>query len=85
MVGCATSKDEDVRRLDVTMDDPLCVGRVERIGELDAPIEDLLDLDRLSGDTLAQCLAVQEFHRQERLAVVLVDVVDSADAGVIQG
>ena len=31
--------DEDVRRLDVAMDDPLRVGSVQRIGNLDGQVE----------------------------------------------
>ena len=43
---------EDVRGLDVPMDDALRVRRIQRIGDLDAQIEHHLDLHRLASDPM---------------------------------
>ena len=41
-------RDEDVRGLDVPMDDALRMCRVESVGDLDAQIEHRFDLQRLA-------------------------------------
>jgi hypothetical protein len=40
--------------------------------------------DRLHSEQIAQGLAFEQFHDDERVAVVLVDVVDGADVRMIQ-
>jgi len=75
---------EDVRGLDVAVDNPLCVGRIERVGELDPQVQKLLRLDGPAGDPTLQRPALQKLHGDEGLAFVLVDVVDGADVGVVQ-
>jgi hypothetical protein len=47
------------------MDDPLRVGRIQSVGNLDSQL--------------------QQLHSNEMLAFMLVDVVDGADVGMIQG
>ena len=44
-----------------------------------------LQFQRASGDLVLEGHAVQELHDQEGAAVVLADVVDGADVGMIQG
>jgi hypothetical protein len=61
------------------------VSYVERVGNLDAEIEKFLERERLAVDMLAQCLAVDEFHGDEWLMILLTNVVDGADAGVVEG
>ena len=76
--------DEDVGRLDVAMDDPGLVGSVERIGHLDAQLEDLLQHQRLTRDPILERLPLEILHDQKGLAVLLTDVVDGADMRVVQ-
>ncbi len=45
-LGLAALRDEDVGRLDVAMYDPAGVCRVERVGDLDGDIEQLVDFER---------------------------------------
>ena len=75
----------DVGRLDVPVHDAFGVGGIQRIGDLYAQLQHLLDGQRLSGDVLPQGLALHQFHDQELLALVFVNVMDGADVGVIQG
>ena len=76
--------EEDIRGLDVAMHDALRVRGVERVGDLDADVDNLLDLERAGRDAIVQCLALHPFHDDERLAIVLADVVDGADVGMVQ-
>ena len=77
--------DEDVRRLDVAMDEAAAVGGVERIGDLRC------DRDRTSRIQRAfateQCLQVRpddEAHRDEQAPVCLTRLVDRNHVGVVE-
>src|SRR5947209_20273124 len=67
------------------MDDSLRVCSLESIGDLDAQIEHRLDLHRLAGDPVPECLPLQQFHGDEGSPIGLVDFVNGADVGVVQG
>src|SRR4051812_24266199 len=75
---------EDIRRLDVAMDDAAAVGGVEGIGDLDAVLRQGRVLDRLPADLLVERLAFEQFHGDELLAVVVADFIDGADVAVVQ-
>ena len=77
--------DEDVRRLHVAVHDPLAVGGVESVGDVQAEVQKLLGLKPPGEDAVLQCLPLQAFHDDEGLPLVLADVVDGADVGMIQG
>src|SRR5271157_267702 len=88
--------DENVRRLDVPMDDPLRVRRVQRVGELDRQVQQSIErkgralpsrgsAERSPTNQLLERLPLQQFHGNERSTAVLVDVVDGADTGMIEG
>jgi len=64
--------------------DALGVGRVEGIGNLYAPFQQLVDRDRMPGDPRRERRALQQLHGDEVPALVLVDVVDGADVGMVQ-
>jgi hypothetical protein len=66
------------------VDDPVRVRRVQRVGDLDAEIERLIERERFAHETIFQCLAFDELHHDEVAAGVLVDVVDRADVRVFQ-
>ena len=76
--------DEDVGRLDIAVHDAFAVGRIERVGDLDAEIEHEVDGQGLSVDAVFERLAFEVFHRQVGSAVFFADVVDGADIGVVQ-
>jgi hypothetical protein len=76
--------DEKVGRLDVAMDDPLGMGRVEGVGNLDGCIQHLFALHRFSGNQVLEGLALEQFHGDEGLAVVLVDLVNRADIRMVE-
>ena len=76
--------DKNIRGLNVAMDDSLAVRRLERVGDVDADFEQCVELHRLAVDAMLQRHALQQFHGDERHARVPVNVVNGADAGMIQ-
>ena len=63
---------------------PLEVGGVERVGDLDAEVEDLIQLERLALDAVLERFAFQELHGDEVLALVFPDLVDGANIRMVQ-
>ena len=76
--------EEDVRGLDVAMHDSLRVRRIEAVGDLDADLQELRDLDGPGGDAVLERLALEQLHGDERPTLELADVVDRADVGMIE-
>ena len=83
-LGVAALGDEDVRRLDVAMDDALGVRGVERIRDLNRQRDKLVILHRTRADGVLERQAIEKLHGDERLAFMLVNVVNGADVGMIQ-
>ena len=77
--------EKEIRRLDVAVHDALGVGRFERVGDLNGQRQQLLHFHRLPGHLLRQGLALQQLHDDEVAALVLLDRVDGADVGMIEG
>src|SRR5271168_35302 len=83
-LGLAALGDENVRRLDVAVDDSLGMSGFERVGDLNAEIEKLFGLEGAAFDAMLESFALEQLHGDERLAVVLTDLVNRADVRVIQ-
>ena len=96
-LGDAVRVDQDVRRLDVAVDDAVLVGVVDRLADLPHEGEDLLDGDAgregrpalrggllLPIDVVAEVASLQVLHREEVAAVLLSDLVDLHDVGVLE-
>ena len=56
----------------------------EAPGNLDGELERLRQRQRIASQHLLQGAALQQLHHQIRLAVLLADIVDSADIRVVQ-
>jgi hypothetical protein len=78
-------RDEDVRGLDVAMDDTLRMCRVERVRDLDAQIENRLDLQRLATDPKPERLPLLQLHGDKGSPIGLINLVYRADVRVVQG
>src|SRR5262249_22097338 len=75
---------EDVRGLDVTMNDASRVRNIERFGNFNRELQQLIGGQRSSQDALAKGLAFEQFHHNEIFAIPLSDLVNGADVRVIQ-
>ena len=80
----ATRSHEKIGGFDVAMDNALRVGRVQRVGDLNSELHHLLHLQRPTLDAMLQGFAFEQFHGDERLAILLADVVNGADVGMIK-
>src|SRR5262245_21509761 len=67
------------------MEDASAVSRIQRIRNLDAEVDGLMDLERPVRQQLAQGLPLEQLHHEVRAALVLADVVDGADVRMVQG
>ena len=76
--------DEEICRLDVAVDDAGRVRCFERVGDLDRQRQQPIDLERAPGDPMLQRRPVEKLHDEKRAAVLLADIVDRADVGVVQ-
>ena len=83
-LSLAALGDENIRGLDVAMNDALGMRCFERIGDLNAEIEKLLGLECPALDAMLESLALEQLHGDEWLAVVLADLVNRADVRMIQ-
>ncbi len=66
------------------MDDSLGMAGGQRVGNLDAHVEHLLDIHGLAVHEIAKALAFELLHDDVGLAVEVADIVDGADVGMIQ-
>jgi hypothetical protein len=49
-----------------------------------ADVDEVMDFELTGGQALAERLPFHQLHHDERVALVLADVVDGADVGVVQ-
>ena len=77
-------RDENVGGFDVTMNDALAVSSIERIGDLDGNRDNTFRIQGSCGNQVFQSHSIQIFHGDERLAVLLANVINRTDAGMIQ-
>src|SRR5437667_1528310 len=75
-LGVPTLGHKNVRGLDVAVNDAFDVGGVQSVGNLDGQSEQNFGLDGLSGDAMLQRHTVQELHNEERMAVLLPDLMN---------
>ena len=84
-LGLPARGHEDVGGLEVAVDDALRVGRLEGVRDLDPEVEERAELERPLPDPLRERLPLEQLHGDEVLPLVLLDRVDRADAGVVEG
>jgi len=66
------------------MDNTAAVRGIQGIGEFDGDIENSIEFQGLASDQVLQGYAVEKLHDDEGFSVLLADVVDGADVGMIE-
>src|SRR5262249_22662369 len=84
-LGLAVFRDENVGGGDVAMDDALGVCSVDPFCNLDGHAQKSFDSHRLASDTVLQGRSIKKLHYDECLPVLLADIVNGANVGVVQG
>src|SRR5216684_6252264 len=84
-LGLAARSNENVGGLDVAMDDIGAVCRIQRVSNLDTQFEHLVHFEPLPGDAVPERLTLEQLHGNERLALMLLDLIDRRDIRVIEG
>jgi len=79
----AAFHNENIRGLDVPMDDSLGMRGIERVSDLNRQAQQSMGFDRLAGDAMPQRHAFQKLHGDERLPVLLADIIDSTDIRMV--
>jgi len=83
-LGVPPLSDENVRRLDIAVNDSLAVRSFQRVCNLDADIQQQFQIHGTSRDAMLQSRPIEEFHHQVGLPVLLANFVNRADVGMIQ-
>ena len=78
----AARSEVDVRRFDVAMHDALAVRGLQGVGNGECDVNEDRHLDQAASESLLECLAFEQFHRDERW--IDADIVDGADIGVVE-
>ncbi|MBK9376637.1 MAG: hypothetical protein IPN03_23695 [Holophagales bacterium] len=74
----------DVGGLEVTVDDPLVVGRFQRLGDLPGDGYGLFEGDGTALHPLGEVFALDELHDEGANAAGLLEAVDRGDVGVLE-
>ena len=80
-----TFGDKDVGGLDVAMHNAGRVGRVQRVGNFDGQVEQGFSFQWPSRNSALQGQAIEKLHGDKRLVLMLANLVDRANVGMIQG
>src|SRR5229473_6588251 len=67
------------------MDDLGAVCCIQSVSNLDTQFEHFFHFEPLPGDAVPERLTLEQLHGNERLAFVLLDLVDRRDIRVIEG
>jgi hypothetical protein len=77
-------REHDVVRFEVAVDDPLIVCRLESRRDLGSDFEDLFDREGALADSVAQGIALDQFHDKVVDFVLVADVKEGADIWVVE-
>src|SRR3984893_15413814 len=75
---------EKIRWLDVSVDDPFRMRGIQRVGDFNCNVKELFKVHWATHDCVLQGHAIQIFHCDESFSVLVANVVDRADVGMIQ-
>ncbi len=82
--GVAAFGDKNIGGLDVAVNDVFGVRSVERVGDFDCESQEVFDVHGAAVDAVLERLAIEKFHGDEGVAILLADIVNRADVGMVQ-
>src|SRR5579863_1966979 len=83
-LGVAPFCHKNVCGLDVTMNNSFRVRGVERVSNLNREREHFASLHRARSDLMLQRASVEVFHGDEGITVLLADIMNRTDVGMVQ-
>src|SRR5260370_11709454 len=83
--GLAARGDENGGRLDVTVDDAFGMGGVERIGDLNGKVHNLLGRERATSNAYIQGHAFEQLHGDKAAPGIFANFINGANVGMVQG
>ncbi len=83
-LSVTAARDENVGGLDVAVNDVLGMGGVERVGDVSGEREEGVELQGHVCQYVFERLAVEEFHGDERMALVFANLINRADVGMVE-
>ena len=75
---------KNISRLDVAMNDSLGMGSHQSVRNMNRNVEQWFQFQRLASDPLLQAFPFQLFHHDEGMTVVIINLINGADVGMIQ-
>ena len=75
---------EQIRGLNVAMDDAFGMGGIECVRDVDSDGDYAFQIQRMSGDQMFQRRAIQVLHCDEWLSLLFANLIDCANVWVIQ-
>src|ERR1700683_5769156 len=76
--------DEYIGRLDIAVDNPSAMGRIQGVSDLDGQRENYGSVHRTIANAVLERPTVEIFHDDERSAFLLINLMDGADVWVIE-
>ena len=76
--------DKYIRRLDVAMHDPFRVRRIQSVRHFDPDLEQPIHFHRLARDQVLQRRAVEILHHDERMPILLANLMNRANVRMVQ-
>src|SRR5215467_9002733 len=83
-LGVATLRHKDVRRLDVAVNYAFRMCCIQSVCNINRNAQKLFQFHWTARNHMLQCLAVQEFHGDERLRLMLSNFVNGANVRMVQ-
>ena len=75
---------KEVRGLNVAMNNSFGMSRIEGVGDLDSQRKHGLNFQRAPHDAVLQRRTIEKLHDDERHPILLIDLVDGANVGMVQ-
>src|SRR5262249_31762290 len=82
-LGLSAIGHKNIRRLNIAMNDPLGMGDIKRVRNLNAQSQYFFEWQRFPADVISQRLPFDELHG-DKGTIEFADVIDRANAGMVQ-